>query len=245
MLLSAPCLPSSNSGLWPPTNSHPASADAAGPPQLRLRLRVLENPLSIHRVFTHYYTRRLFSVPVVVPVVVPVIVAFAYMAAPIAHFISLEVGNPFRTPRWIGSLATRGHRATIATLRVVVVIYMTMEVAMSTKPRASANEDTAGKPFRSVVAIGGAGIGIVVVVTVGTFRSDADSDDDLGFNFRSGRYEARSGNRCQSKILESFHDFSARPSGSGLTCPKLVDQEGSDPRDPREGIYLLVGCVAP
>ena len=98
MLPSAPCLPSSNSGLWPPTNSHPASADAAGAPQLRLRLRVLENPLSIHRVFTHYYTRRLFSVPVVVPIVVPVLLAFAYVATPIAHFIASEVGHPFRVP---------------------------------------------------------------------------------------------------------------------------------------------------
>jgi hypothetical protein len=45
--------------------------------------------------------------------------------------------------------------------------------------------------------------------------------------------------------LESFHDFSARLSGSGFTCPKLIDQEGSDHREPREGIHLLVGCVFP
>lgn len=40
------------------------------------------------------HPRQMFSVPFVVVV----FVAIAYMAAPIPRFISLEVGDPFRTP---------------------------------------------------------------------------------------------------------------------------------------------------
>lgn len=157
------------------------------------------------------------------PVVVPDFIAFADVATTVPHFISFEVGNPFRMPRRIGSLAPRRHRAVIAALRIVVVVYMPAKFAMPAKPGAGTYEDTTGKPFRPVVAIRSAGIGVVVVVTIGALGSGADTDDNLRLYFGSGRYEARPSNCCQSKIVKFFHDFSAQPPRPGVTCPALVE----------------------
>lgn len=45
------------------------------------------------------------------------------------------------------------------------------EESVSAKPRARANKDAAGKPARSVVAIGRARVGVISVITVGAHRS--------------------------------------------------------------------------
>jgi hypothetical protein len=79
--------------------------------------------------------------------------ALGYVATPITHFIAFEVGNPTRTPGWIGSFATIRHRASIAALNIVVIIHMAAKLGMAVKPRASPDEDTAEKPFWTVIAV--------------------------------------------------------------------------------------------
>ncbi len=77
-------------------------------------------------------------------------------------------------------------------VRMETVIYMASEVVRAMKPRAGANEDAARKPFRAVVAVGGAVVRGIVIVTVRTSRcgSDVHADADLSLCFGSGYREA-------------------------------------------------------
>jgi len=124
-----------------------------------------------------------------------------YVAASITHFIASEVGNRTGTPCWLRPVATVRHRAPIATLNIVVVIYMTAKLGMAMKPRASTNEDTAGKPFGAVIAVGSAGVRSVVIVAVGAYGSRSDTNDNLSFHFRSGRRQTSSSNSGQGKTF--------------------------------------------
>jgi len=74
------------------------------------------------------------------------------------------------------------------------VVYLALEVIRAMKPRASANEDVPGKPFRAVVAGGGTAIRSDVIVTIGTVRGYSDFDADLSFCFGGCSGEADSGN---------------------------------------------------
>ena len=78
------------------------------------------------------------------------------MTASIPHFVSFEVGDLIETLSRLGFVATVWLWAVIAVLRMETVIYVSSEVVSAMKPRASANEDATCKPFRAVVAIGGA-----------------------------------------------------------------------------------------
>jgi hypothetical protein len=112
------------------------------------------------------------------------------MAAPITHFIPLEIGSILGMLRGLGFLATLWHCASIAVLRMVIIIYVATEAIAATKPRTGADEDTTGKPFRTVVAGGGTAIGRGVIVPIRTFRGSSDVDADLSLYFWSGHSEA-------------------------------------------------------
>jgi hypothetical protein len=114
----------------------------------------------------------------------------AGMAAPITHFIPLEIGCILGMLCGLGFLATLWHCASIAVLRMVIIIYVATEAIAATKPRTGADEDTTGKPFRTVVAGGGTAIGRSVIVPIRTFRGDSDVDADLSLYFWSGHREA-------------------------------------------------------
>jgi hypothetical protein len=94
----------------------------------------------------------------------------------------------------LGSLATLWRRAFIAVFRVIIVIYVATEVIAAMKPRTGANEDTTGKPFRTVVAGGSAAIRRGVIVPVRTFRGDSNVNAYPSLYFRSGYQEANYGN---------------------------------------------------
>ena len=74
-----------------------------------------------------------------------------------------------------GSFAAGGHLAVVAIVDVVVVIYVAAEVFRSVEPRAGPDENTAGEPFRTVVAIRGAGVWRVVVIAVRAHGSGSDA----------------------------------------------------------------------
>jgi hypothetical protein len=120
--------------------------------------------------------------------------AFGYVAASIAHFVPLEVCNFVDTLSRFGSIATVWGWAVIAMLRMVAVIHVAVEAFSTVKPRASANEDAPGKPFRAVIAVRGTIVGSGIVVTVGTFRRDSDVDAHLSLCCGSSYRKADSSN---------------------------------------------------
>ena len=94
--------------------------------------------------------------------------------APIAHFISLELLGALRCAA--GLSPTLGNGPLIAVLWIESVIDLALKVVGPMKPRTSANEDAAIKPFRTVVAVGNAVIRGVVIVTIGAIGGDSDID---------------------------------------------------------------------
>ena len=131
----------------------------------------------------------------------------AYVAAAIAHFISLEVCHFIDMLGRLGFIATVWHGAFVAVIGMKTVVDVASEVSGTVKPRTSANEYTTRKPFRPVVAIGSAGIGRNVVVTVGAVGSgpNVDAYADLSLHFGSAYCEADSSNSSYREIFKFLH----------------------------------------
>jgi hypothetical protein len=64
-----------------------------------------------------------------------------------------------------------------------MIIYVAPKVRSAVKPRASANEDAANKPFRTVVAGRSTGVRSDVIVTIGTVGGYTDLDGNLSLSF--------------------------------------------------------------
>jgi hypothetical protein len=93
-------------------------------------------------------------------------------------------------------------------VNIETVIYMAVKICVAVKPRAGADEDATGKPFRTVVAIGSAGIRGVVIVAVRAPGFGADGNGDLSLYFGRHRGKTNSGNcSSQSKTFEPIHEF--------------------------------------
>jgi hypothetical protein len=87
---------------------------------------------------------------------------------------------------------------------------MTAKVFWPVKPGTCANEDTAHKPFRAVVAVGSTVIRGVVIVPVRTSGFGPDVDAVLSFGPGSGHCEANlSNNSGKNKTFESIHKSSS------------------------------------
>jgi hypothetical protein len=107
-------------------------------------------------------------------------------------------------------IAAVRYRASIATVDIETVIYMAAKVIRAVKPRASADEDTAGEPFRTVVAVGSTGVRSEVVIAVRACGFGADVDANLSLCFGSGRREANDGDSGSSESTsESVHKSSS------------------------------------
>jgi hypothetical protein len=65
------------------------------------------------------------------------------VAAPISHFVSLEVGDLVHRLPGFRPVATGGPRAVVTVIRMEAVIYVAVEPLRAMKPWASANEDAA------------------------------------------------------------------------------------------------------
>jgi len=111
-------------------------------------------------------------------------------------------------------ISTVRYRASIATVNIEMVIYMTVKVSRAVKPRASTDEDTAGEPFRTVVAVGSTGERSEVVVAVRACGFGAEVDANLSLCFGSGRCEANYGDSNSSEsTIEFVHESSSGSSG--------------------------------
>jgi hypothetical protein len=117
------------------------------------------------------------------------------VAASIPHFVSFEVGNLIERPSRFGFVATVRLGAVITVLRMETVVYVALEVGSTMKPGANTNEDATCKPFRAVVAVGGAVVRRDIIVTIGTVRRDSDVDAYLSLCFGSSCHEADRSNR--------------------------------------------------
>jgi hypothetical protein len=127
------------------------------------------------------------------------------MSAPIAHFVSLEVGNLVETLAGFGMVTASGPWTMVAVVGMEAVVYVAMEAFSTVEPRASTNEYAATKPLGAIVAVGSAVVGWDVVVAVGTFGRDSDVDADLGLRFGCRDDEANCDERSQGKKFQSSH----------------------------------------
>jgi hypothetical protein len=108
------------------------------------------------------------------------------VTASVTYFVAMEVGRRMFSSSFHPVASVR-HRTFVAVIRMEVIVYVTVKVGWTMKPRTSADEDAASKPFWPVISVGGAGIGWDVVVAIGTGRGYPDTDGNLGVGFGSHR----------------------------------------------------------
>ncbi len=128
----------------------------------------------------------------------------ACMAAPITYLIAFEMGHIFGVLCRLEPRATLWGCAPIAMFRMIIVIHMTAEVVAAMKPRTGTDEDTTGKPFRTIVAGRSAAIRGSVIVPIGAFRGDSNVNADLSLQFGSGHREADGSDTASARYLSLF-----------------------------------------
>jgi hypothetical protein len=133
------------------------------------------------------------------------VVFAAYVAMSVTHLVTMEVFHMLRMKISAGGFSASGVWPVIAMLRVVVVVYVAVEVIWAVKPGTRPDEDTAAEPLRAVVTIGSAVVGSDVVVAVRTYRSRANADADLSLRSRGCDGDTESSHCSCGKKLESVH----------------------------------------
>ena len=129
------------------------------------------------------YAERLVAVAVVVTTVTAAVVVVAT-----ALFVAMEL---IMTVGMIAFMTSPcGVRAMIAVARIIVIVHIAVEAMRTAEPWASTDEDAAGKPLRSVVAIGSAIIGGVVIVAVGTDGCGAIETETWAFAGEAAKKES-------------------------------------------------------
>jgi hypothetical protein len=100
----------------------------------------------------------------------------AYVASPVARFISVEVIEGLRAPL--------RHWAVVAVSRIVAVVNVAEKAGVAVEPGAGPDEDAAIEPIGPIVAIGCAIVGRIVKVPIGAHGRDANADRHLGCRCR-------------------------------------------------------------
>src|ERR1700722_13662770 len=90
-----------------------------------------------------------------------------------------------------------------------VVVHVALEMVRAMEPRAGADEDTARKPFWSVVSVGGTAIRRGIVITVRAVRGRSDVYADLGAKLGSGHRKYEPSNSREREMLRSVHVVSS------------------------------------
>jgi hypothetical protein len=104
-----------------------------------------------------------------------IVASLAYVALPVARFISAETAEGMLTPP--------GHRAGVAVMRIIAVIDVAVEAMRAVEPRAGADEDSVCEPIRTIVAVGGTVIRRIVEVSVRAARGPANADADADLSW--------------------------------------------------------------
>jgi hypothetical protein len=106
-------------------------------------------------------------------------VVTAFMAVAVTHLVSVKVLGG-TVPPVTRSIAMMRIFTVIAVIGVVAIVDVATKVFRTMKPRAGADKDAVGKPFRAVITIRGATVRRSVVVTVRTNGRYTYSYTDLG-----------------------------------------------------------------
>jgi hypothetical protein len=127
------------------------------------------------------------------------VASFAYMALGIAGFVGLEVVEGLGT-------ALR-HWTCVSVAWIVAIVDVTVEAAVAVVPGTGTDEDSAGEPVGTVVAVRGAGVWGVVKVPVGAYGRRSDADGDLSGCYGDTAHESNCEGR-KSQRLAYRHIFS-------------------------------------
>jgi hypothetical protein len=139
---------------------------------------------------------------------VSIVLALADVSVSVMHFIAVEVFGG-AVPSFTGLLSGVRKLTVVSMVRMKVVVYVATEVGWTVKPGAGTDEDSAGKPLRTVVSVWRAAVRRGFVISIGAGRGDADIHADLSICFRSIRYEAQTGDSRECKIFETTHTFTS------------------------------------
>jgi len=96
-------------------------------------------------------------------------------------------------PSFAGPVATIGKFTMVAMVGMEVIVYVAAEPGGAMKPWAGTDEETAGEPLGTVIAVGGALVGRGFIVSIRTGRCRPDIDADLSFGFGGICYETQTG----------------------------------------------------
>lgn len=117
-----------------------------------------------------------------------------HVTVSIPHLVSVEARSidPLAV---FGSIATMRHGASIAVVRMEVVVYIAMKVLWSVKPWADADEYATIEPLRTVVAGRSTSVRRDIVVAVRAIGGNSDLDADLSIGLGSGGHNSHSKGR--------------------------------------------------
>ena len=99
-------------------------------------------------------------------------------------------------------LTALGHRSGVTVMRVVAVIDVAIEAAMTVKPWAGSDEYPVTVPIRTIISINGTVIRSVVVIAIGTSRLNTDVDTDLCLCSERG---CRQADPSEHQAFQSVH----------------------------------------
>jgi hypothetical protein len=182
-----------------------ADSSLASPSKARLRASLgmtikLGNPTSRNR-------REKWGTPLLLDLNSPNLLSAYGAAMAVAHFVAFEVFDVVDGPD--GVLAAGGMGAGVPVVGMEMIIDVAVKTLRTVEPGADAEEDSAGKPLRAVVAVGSAVVGRDVVVAIGTDGRGPNFDGYLSLGSGSGHGEADCGYSCQDKKRKLAH----------LNCP--------------------------
>jgi hypothetical protein len=105
-----------------------------------------------------------------------IVTSIAYVALPIARFVSVEVVELLLAASW--------QRAMVAIAGIVTVVNVAVKAAVAVKPGAGSNKEPTRKPVGSVIAVGCAVVWSIVKVAIGADGLHPNADRDLGCRYR-------------------------------------------------------------
>jgi hypothetical protein len=97
-------------------------------------------------------------------------------AAAVTRFVCMEMVE--------GGFAMARERTVVSVVRIETIVDVSVETMRAVEPRSGADEESADKPVRSVVAIGSAIVRCVIKVPIGAHGRDSNADRDLGRTHR-------------------------------------------------------------
>ncbi len=133
------------------------------------------------------------------------VLAFGYMPTAIAHLIPFEISNLIQRLSRLTLVANFWRWTFVPVVRMKMVIHVSLEVRVTMKPRASADEHATREPFRAVITIRRTSVRRHIIIAVRAIRSNSDVNGHLRPQFGRVHCHEEAGHGSQTKIFESVH----------------------------------------